>query len=186
LTKSNTIKRLDIEDFLTVNQSGLIYSKIKPEDEVMNVSLVPHNLDVVICSDKKALRIKSDDIPLFKRNATGSKAMDTVEPIEGLTVIYPESNYIVALTKNGKCNKFDINMFQRHARARKGSNVLKLDKTDEIFGIYAANDSDVIRVITSEGVEEIKVADIKDKSPLAAGTKMISSKGIIVKADVMR
>jgi hypothetical protein len=77
-------------------------------------------------------------------------------------------------------------MFQRHARARKGSNVLKLDKTDEIFGIYAANDSDVIRVITSEGVEEIKVADIKDKSPLAAGTKMISSKGIIVKADVMR
>ena len=186
LTKSNTIKKLDIEDFLTVTQSGLIYSKIRPEDEIVSVYLAPHNLDVVICSDKKALRIKNSDIPLFKRNANGSRAMDTNESIEGMTVIYPESNYIVALTKNGKCNKFDISMFPQHARGRKGSNVMKLDTTDNIFGIYAANDSDIIRVITSEGVEEIHVADIKDKSPIAAGTKMISSKGVIVKADVIR
>lgn len=186
LTKSNTIKRLDIEDFLTVTQSGLLYSKIRPEDEVVNVSIVPHNLDVVICSDKKALRIKTDNIPVFKRNATGSRAMNTTEPIEGMTVIYPESEFIVAVTKNGKFNKFDINLFNHHDRGCKGSNVLKLDPTDNIFGVYAANNSDIIRLITSEGVEEIPVSEIKDKSPLAAGTRMIKSKGIIVKADVMR
>ena len=38
LTKSNIIKKLDIEDFLNVSPSGLIYSKIKPEDEVVGVS----------------------------------------------------------------------------------------------------------------------------------------------------
>lgn len=186
LSRDNTIKRLDIDDFLTVTQSGLLYSKIRQDDEIVNVSLVAHNLDVVMCSDKKALRISSKDIPVFKRNANGSKAMDTNEPIEGMTVIYPDSNYIVAVTTNGKFNKFDINMFQTHGRARKGSNVMKLDNNDNIFGIYAANDTDVIRVITSEGVEEVKVSDIKVKSPVAAGTKMISSRGVIVKADVVR
>ena len=186
LTKSNTIKRLDIDDFLNVTPSGLIYSKVKPEDEVVNISLVANNLDVVICSDKKALRIKSKDIPLFKRNAVGAKAMDTIEPIEGMTIIYPETNYIVAITKNGKMNKFDANLFTSHARGCKGQNVLKLDSKDDILGVYAANDSDIIRVITSEKVEEVPVASIKEKSPVAAGTKMISSKGVIIKADVMR
>ena len=112
--------------------------------------------------------------------------MDTIEPIEGMTIIYPETNYIVAITKNGKMNKFDANLFTSHARGCKGQNVLKLDSKDDILGVYAANDSDIIRVITSEKVEEVPVASIKEKSPVAAGTKMISSKGVIIKADVMR
>lgn len=186
LTKSNTIKKLDIDDFLSVSPSGLIYSKIRPDDEVVDVSLVAHNLDVVICSNTKALRIKCSDIPLVKRNAIGSKAMDTSAPIEGMTVIYPDSNYIIGVTERGKFNKFDINMFQCHARARKGSNVLKLDPTDKIFGVYAANDSDHIRVITSEGVEEVDVSSIKTKSPVAAGMKMVKTKGVIIKANVVR
>ena len=186
LTKSNTIKRLDIEDFLTVGASGLIYSKIRPEDEIVNVSLVANGLDLVVCSDRKALRMRSNDVPLYKRNATGAKAMTTNEPMEGLTVIYPDSSFIVAVTRNGKFNKFEINMFSCHARGGKGQNVLKLDATDNIFGIYAANDNDIIRLITSEGIEEVRVADIKLKSPIASGTKMVKTKGVIVKADVVR
>ena len=46
------------------------------------------------------------------------------------------------------------------------------------------NESDYIRVLTSDGVEEIAVKDIKVKSSIAAGTKMIKSKCIIVRADV--
>jgi DNA gyrase/topoisomerase IV subunit A len=112
--------------------------------------------------------------------------MDTEEPLEGMTVIYPDANYIVAVTRNGKFNKFDTNLLQCHARARKGSNLLKLDANDQIFGVYAVNESDIIRMVTTEGVEEVRVADIKVKSPIAAGTKMIKSKGVLIKADVVR
>ena len=186
LTRNNTIKRLDIEDFLNVGPSGLLYSKIKQEDEVVSIALAAHNLDIVMCSDQKALRCRVADIPLLKRNASGPKAMDTEEPIEGMTVIYPDANYIVALTRNGKLNKFDINLLQCHARARKGSNVLKLDSNDQIFGIYAVNDSDMIRIVTTEAVEEIPVAEIKLKSPIAAGKRMGKASGVIIKADVVR
>lgn len=186
LTKSNTIKKLDIEDFLNVNASGLIYSKIKDDDEVVGVVLTPHNLDMVICSGHKALRISMKDVPLFKRNATGNKAMDTVEPINGLSVLYPDTSSIVVVTKNGKFNRFDINMMQVHSRARKGSSVIKLDSNDEIFNIFGVNESDKIRLVTSDGIEEINVSDIKSKSSVATGTKMLKTKGVIVRADVVR
>lgn len=186
LTKSNTIKKLDIEDFLNVNQSGLMYSKIRDDDEVVGIALAQAKLDVVICSGKNALRTTMKDIPLYKRNATGSKAMDTTDFINGLSIIYPDASDIVVVTKNGKFNRFNITMLPSYARARKGVGVIKLDSNDEIFNIFGVNETDKIRIVTSEGIEEVNVSDIKVKSRIAAGTKMMQSKGVIVRADVIR
>lgn len=186
LTRSNTIKKLDIEDFLNVSPSGLMYSKIRDDDEAVGVALVAHNLDVVICSGRNALRTKLKDIPLFKRNATGSKAMDTADNINGLSIIYPDASDIVVVTKNGKFNRFSITMLPSYARGRKGVGVIKLDSNDEVFNIFGVNESDKIRILTSEGIEEIPVSVIKIKSRIAAGTKLMKSKGVIVRADIVR
>ena len=186
LTKSNSIKKLDIEDFLNVAPSGLMYSKIRSEDEVVGVSLVPHNLDIAICSKKKVLRCKLKDIHLYKRNATGDKAMNTTEPLSGLSVFYPDATDVIVVTKNGKFNRFNIAMLNCLSRARKGVKVIKLDATDEILNVFGVNETDKIRLLTSDGIEEIAVADVKVKSTIAAGTKMVQSKGVIVRADVIR
>ncbi len=186
LTKSNTIKKLDIEDFLNVSPSGLIYSKIRPDDEVVGVSVVPHKLDIAICSGHKVLRCKLDEIPLYKRNSNGAKAMSTLDPINGLSVFYPDATDIVVVTKNGKFNRFNIAMLECNHRAKSGHKVIKLDSNDEILNVYGVNESDNIRVLTSDGVEEVPVSSIKVKSSIAAGTKMIKSKGVIVRADVTR
>lgn len=185
LTKNNLIKKLDIEDFLAVNPSGLIYSKVTPDDEVVGISLVPNNLDVVACSGKKALRMKLKEVPIYKRNAAGAKAMDGVEELHGLATIYPDTSDIVVITKNGKFNRFSVNLLAPHARGRKGGPVIKLDSKDEIFTILGCNENDRIRIVTTDGVEEIPVVNIKVKSNIAAGTKMLKS-GLIIRADVIR
>jgi DNA gyrase/topoisomerase IV subunit A len=186
LTKYNNIKKVDIEDFLNVSLSGLIYSKLKPEDEVVGIALVPHNLDIAICSGHKVLRCKLTDVPLNKRNACGAKAMSTTEPVNGLSVFYPDATDIVVVTRNGKFNRFAVDLLSCNKRAKSGHKVIKLDSTDEILNVYGVNESDTIRVLTTEGVEEILVKDIKVKSSIAAGTKMIKSKGVIVRADIVR
>lgn len=185
LTQSNTIKKLDLEDFLNVNPSGLMYSKIRPEDQVTGVAIVPHNLDIAICSTKKALRCSLKDVPLYKRNSTGAKAMNSVNPIDGLSVFYPNVTDVVVVTKNGKFNRFPVGMLERTSRAKGGHKVIKLDDNDEILNVYGVNLGDKIRVLTSDGVEEILIDDIKVKSSIAAGTKMIKSKGVIVRSDVI-
>lgn len=186
LMKNNTIKNLCIDDFLNVNPSGLVYSKIKDDDEVVGITLTPYNLDVVICSGHKALRTTTKEIPEFKRNAIGNKAMNTNEPMNGLSVIYPDATHIVVVTKNGMFNKFNIGLLEPKSRAKAGSSVIKLSGNDEIFNIFSVNETDKIRILTSEGIEEINVSDIKEKSSIAAGTKMMKSKGVIVRADVVR
>ena len=185
LTKLNSIKKLDIEDFTNVSPSGLMYSKVSPEDEVVDVVLAPQSLDCIISSGHKALRTSMKNIPLYKRNAAGAKAMDTTENLTGLSVIYPDVKDVVVLTKNGKFNKFNIEMLTPHSRGKKGSGVIKIEGNDEIFGIYGVNDGNKLRIVTSEGIVEVPVDSIKTKSTLAAGVRDTNVKGIIVKADVI-
>lgn len=186
LMKSNVIKKLDIEDFLNVNPSGLMYSKVKDNDEVVGVSLAPHNLDVVICSGKKALRYPIKEIPLLKRNAVGNKAFGSSDPINGMSIIYPDVSDIVVLTKSGKFNRISITSMDQKKRGQAGNNVIKLNPGDEIFNIFGVNENDVIRVVSSDIVEEVLVKDIKSSSTISKGIPMLKSKGIIIRADALK
>ena len=163
-----------------------MYSKIKDgEDEVAGIVICPADLDVVIYSKQKALRTHLAEIPLFKRNAAGSKAMSTSEQIEGISAIYPDTQYIVVLTSNGKINKFPISGLAPHKRATGGNNVIKLDGNDTICSIHGACDSDILKITTSEQIVEVPVSEIKSKSGVAAGRKVVNSKEVIVRCDLI-
>lgn len=187
VTKMNFIKRLELEDFLTVNPSGLIYSKVLDGDEVVDVVISPIDLDIVVYSEHKALRVSTDKIPLFKRNASGSKAMNSNDPIGGASVIYPDAQYIIVVTKDGNINKFSSAGLSSSSRAKAGVSVIKLSKGDSIFSIYGVNDSDILRVVTSEDVIQIPVSEIKLFSSVAKGTPMINTKTTnIIRTDVLK
>lgn len=184
-TKFNSIKKLDMEDFLNVAVSGLRYSSIKDGDEVVGIALAPADLDIVIFSKQKALRTSMKNIPLFKRNASGSKAMATRDEIEGLSVLYPDADYVTVVTEKGKVNKFTISALAPHARGCAGINVIKLKDGDTIKSIYGACDHDALRIITSNQTVEVPVADIKDRSPVAAGDSVPLKGANIIRVDLM-
>lgn len=186
VTKYNIIKKLDMEDFLNVNLSGLMYSKIKDDDEVVGISVVPADLDIVIYSKQKALRTHLSEIPLFKRNAAGSKAMNTSTEIEGVSVIYPDAESVLVVTEKGRMNKFPISGMAPNSRAKAGNNVIKLDSTDSILSIFGVNESDILRLITTDGSIEIPVSEVKLKSAVAIGQKIVSIKGIIIRCDIIK
>ena len=184
-TKFNSIKKLDMEDFLNVAVSGLRYSTIKDGDEVAGIALAPADLDIVIFSKQKALRTSMKNIPLFKRNASGSKAMATRDEIEGLSVLYPDVDYVTVVTEKGRINKFGISAFAPHNRACAGINVIKLKDHDAIKSIYGANDHDVLRILTSNQTVEVPVSDIQSRSPVAAGDNIPLKGANIIRVDLM-
>lgn len=185
VTKFNAIKKLDMEDFLNVSPSGLLYSKLVDPDEVSGIAIVPAELDIVVYSQQKALRTSLKNIPLLKRNSIGNKAMNTNNEIEGLSVIYPKTNFIVVVTKKGKINKFAISGFGAHDRAKSGINVIKLSPGDEIKAIFGANDTDKIKIITSLNVIEVPVSDIKLRTSVAAGDSISLKGSNIVRCDLI-
>lgn len=186
VTKNNSIKKLDMEDFLNVSTSGLVYTKVKDTDEVTGVIIAPADLDIVIYSKQKALRTSMKNIPLFKRIAAGNKAMNTNEDIEGISVIYPKSEYIVVLTEKGRINKFPITSLSAHNRGGAGINVIKIKPGDSVKSIYGANDTDVIRIVTSSNVVEVPVASIEAKSTVSPGESIVGLKGLsIIRTDLI-
>lgn len=187
VTAGNYIKKLDIEDFLNVPPSGILFTKLNPDDYVKDILIVENNLDVIIYSNRKALRINMSEIPHYKRNTLGVAAMNTSAEIDGISIIYPDATDIVVITEQGKVNKFNITGLQKSARYKAGSSVIKLGKTDSINSIFGVNDSNVIRVTTKTTKLDINVDEIPNGSSISQGSKMIQIKSdIIVKCDVYK
>lgn len=176
-TKYNKIKKVDLDDFINVPLSGFIYTKLNDGDIVSSILVSPDTLDIIIYSNKKALRCPMSDIPYYKRNTTGSAAMAGVEEIDGVSVIYPDSTDILVVTESGKINRFDISGMKVKNRNKAGAKVIELDSKDTINSIFGVNDSTVLKVITRNTKIDIHVKDIPKLSSISKGTNMISNRG---------
>lgn len=186
LTKSNMIKKLDIMDFLNVPPSGIIYSKLNENDEVVSVQMINDSLDVIIYSGAKALRMSAMDIPCYKRNTVGVQAMNSRIPLEGMSVVYPDATSVVVITNTGKINRFSISGFEKSKRTKAGTNVIKLGKGDMINSIYGVKDSNIINITTTSEILNIPVKDIPLASSISPGNKIISTKSdVIIKAEII-
>ena len=184
-TSGNYIKKLNLEDLLIATPGGITLTKLNNGDAVKEVKIIPDNIDIVIYSDRKALRCKMSDIPNYKRNTIGVYAMNTTDKIDGISAIDPSVTDIVVITESGKVNKFNISGLATSDRYKAGSSVIKLGTTDRINSLFGAKDSDIIHVTTRNSKYDFVVKDIPRLSSVATGNKMIPLKGdAIVKCSI--
>ena len=186
ISAGNKIKKLDIEDILSCNSSGIIYSKLTDGDFVKDIQIIPQNLDVIIYSGHKALRIDNSEVPHLKRNTMGNLAMNTDESIEGISVIYPNTTYIVTITKNGKINKIDVTALAKSSRNLSGSAVIKLAKDDSIFAIYGVNNDAILKIRTSNETIDIPVEELDVSSSVSTGKRKVPNNSTILKCTVYK
>ena len=172
LTRNNCIKKMDLDDFTTVTPSGLVYTKLADGDFVQSIDIIDSRLDIIIYSDKKAISYNMSEVPHYKRNAMGAAAMNSKEPIDGMSIIYPNATDCVVITEQGKANKFNLIGLKKSTRNKSGNSVIKLGKTDNIVAIYGTNDNNILSVITKAGVADIPVKDIPASSSAGAGVKL--------------
>lgn len=177
VTKGNYIKKLDLEDLLVSTQGGIIMTKLNPGDMVKDIKIIPDDLDIIIFSDRKALRCKMKEIPNYKRNTLGVFAMNTKNEIDGISAIDKSDTNIVVITNTGKANKFNVSGLALGKRYMAGNSVIKLGKTEKIAAIYGTKDSYMINTVTKNSNTNIKVADIPVSSSVSGGNKILNMKG---------
>lgn len=185
LSKNNTIKKLDIQDFLNVPPSGIIYSKLNSDDSIVATQIVSDNVDLILYSDAKALRIASSDVALLKRNTIGSLGMGGKHgDLEGMSIIYKEdenpTQYIVVVTESGRINKFLVSGFERSQRNKAGNRVIDLGKGDRIYKLFGATDKNVISILTTNESIDIPVSEIQLSSSVSKGVKLINTKSNVI------
>ena len=126
------------------------------------------------------------DIPVYKRASQGVFAMNTRDTISGLSLVYPDANYVIIVTSSGRFSKFNITGLERSVRNRAGNSVMKLSKTDRIISIYGVNDNNTLAVITTTGKELVPVSAVAVGSSVSSGIKVLQEKNpTVVKAEVV-
>ena len=180
ITKRNYIKKLDLDDILISTVSGVIMTKLNPDDSVKDVIIASNDMNVVIYSKKKALRCSMKVIPNYKRNTLGVYAMKTNDEVDGISVIDSKATDIVVVTESGRINKFDISGLPLSDRYTSGNRVIKLGKTDSIVSIFSTTDDNNLRILTKNTTLDIPVKDILRTSSISPGTKMIPLKGDVI------
>ena len=173
LTQAGYIKRLELDDFCSVASGGLIYSKLENGDKVQSIVITQNGDNQIITySHKKALRFKSDDIPVLKRATRGVKAMNTNDNVDGMSVVFGGCTNAIVVTHNGYINKIDISALPMSSRARAGNNVIKLGRGDAIRDILIVRDTDVVMIESATGKEDVAVRDIPLGSSISKGNRV--------------
>lgn len=175
LTRAGYIKKMDLDDFISGNYSGLIYAKLDPDDYVKDVMIIRHDVDVVVYSANKACRFSMDDVPYLKRSTKGNKTMSTL--VDGLSLITSDTTDIIVVTGKGFVNRFIPSSLARTSRTGRSSKVIKLSKGDEIIGVYGLRSIDNIVISSTSGRLEIPVQDIPMGNSIGPGTKMLPNRG---------
>lgn len=183
VTKGNYVKKLDLEDILVSTQGGIIMTKLNPGDLVKDIKIIPDDLDIIIYSDRKALRCKMKDIPNYKRNTLGVFAMNTNNEIDGISAIDRSDTDIVVITDSGKANKFSASGLSLGKRYMAGNSVIKLGKTEKIVAMFGTKDTYIINLVTKNSKLNIRVSDIARSSSISPGVKLLNLKNdVILKA----
>ena len=177
LTNNGYIKKMDIDDFLSANSSGLVYAKLDEDDFIKDIMIINHKSDVIVYTANKALRFSMDEVPYLKRSTKGNKALGNDESIMGVSVVTNDVTDVVVVSKKGYVNRIPVVGLPRSTRAKAPGRVIKLGKGDYIIGLYGLNANDIVNVFTTEGRIDINVADVPVGSTVSPGTKMIKTRG---------
>lgn len=174
LTRNGYIKKMDLDDFLSANNSGLIYAKLDEDDYIRDAMIISESSDVVVYSTNKAIRFPMAAVPYLKRATRGNKTMST--PVDGLSIIKNDTTDIVVVTKKGYINRFTPVALNPADRTSAPSKVIKLSKGDEILSVFGLSTNDTLIVNTTSGKININITDIPTGSSIGTGTKMIANK----------
>lgn len=175
ITRSGLYKRMDLDDFINVPPSGLLYAKLDQPDFIKDIIIAHSNFNIIIYSDKKAVSVNVNDIPYLKRNTKGSRSIYNADVVDGLCVIDQTKSDIIVITESGKLNRIPIISLPINPN-KKGFNVIKLSSGDKINSIVSGNDSNVICIKTLKSYYEIPVAQLHVGSSVSGGEKLIAMK----------
>lgn len=178
LTTSGLIKRMDLDDFVTVPPSGIIYAKIDKGDSIKDIVIAHSSFNIIVYSDRKAVNMPVNDIPYLKRNTKGYRAMSNVDYVDGMCVIYNGCTDIVVVTESGRVNRINVvNGLPNSGRGKSGCNIIKLGANDRIVGVVSGTNNDILHVKCTDTDIVIPVQNLKIGSSISTGDKVITTKG---------
>ena len=100
--------------------------------------------------------------------------------VEGMFVLSHNTSSIIVVTKNGYFNRVIPDSITK-GRAKRGSNVIKLNKNDQIVAILGISQDENLNILTAPNGEVITIntSSIPNGATVSSGTRLITGKQIV-------
>jgi DNA gyrase subunit A len=155
LTKQGRIKRVHLQDFADVRNSGLIAISLNEDDYLGWVKYSNGNQDVIIVTQEgQSIRFHEDEVRVMGRQAGGVNAIRLMDGdvCAGMDILEEDHSHILVVTSKGFGKRTVVEQYNRQGRYGSGVKTLaKNDRLGMIIGMRAIRGTDEIMLITRNG-----------------------------------
>ena len=177
VTRQGLVKRTKEAEFKNIRQNGLIASKLREGDELINVFLTTGNEEIVIGTKfGYSVRFKEDTIRSMSRMAAGVKGVTLRDgdQVVGAAAI-TEDQEVLIITEKGYGKRTSATEYPTKGRGGKGIKTANItEKNGNLAGIVTVYGDEDIMVITDTGVIiRTAVANISQTGRATQGVKVM-------------
>ena len=175
-TKQGIVKRVNINEFENIRQSGKIAITLKEGDELISVKLTDGHSEVLIgAKNGKLIRFSEEDVRPMSRVAAGVKGMDvTNTEVVGVATTF-DGDKLLVVTEKGYGKITSIDEYRKSFRGGKGVKTVNITaKNGELVSIQTINDKQDLLIMTTEGIIiRLPVAQISISGRNTQGVRLI-------------
>ena len=176
-TKQGLVKRVHVEEFESIRQTGKIAIALKDDDELVAVRETTGDDEIIIGgANGNAVRFKESDARAMGRNAFGVIGFNG----DGSDVIGMATNkageFILSITENGFGKKTPLDTYRLTKRAGKGVRSIQLnERNGELISLRAVKGNEDLMIISDDGIIiRISLKDVGTYSRNTQGVKLIN------------
>lgn len=177
VTKLGIVKRVALEEFENIRQTGKIAITLREGDELVAVRETTGDNEIIIGGrNGKAIRFHEGDVRVMGRTAAGVQGFN----VDGSEVVGVatdrEGDHILSITEKGYGKRTPINDYRLTNRGAKGVISINVtEKNGEMVALRVVNGEEEALIITSDGtVIRINVEDIGIYGRSAMGVRLIN------------
>ncbi len=177
VTAQGIVKRVPIEEFENIRQSGKIAINLREGDELVSVKPTTGSSQILIAAaNGQAIRFNETDVRPMGRTATGVKGFNVNgSRVIGMTTDF-EGQYILSVTEKGYGKKSKLEDYRMTNRGGKGVKTVQVtDKNGPLVFLRAVNGDEDCLIMTNEGIViRISLEKVSVYSRNTQGVKLIS------------
>ena len=155
ITKKGIVKRVSLDQFISVRQNGKIAIELRENDELIDVKLTDGNAEILIAaSNGKLARFNETDVRSMGRTASGVKGIEIDEDnyVIGASTNL-EGQYILSISENGYGKMTLVTEYRKTLRGSKGVTTINTtEKVGLLAAMKAVNGDEDILITTDKGI----------------------------------
>lgn len=177
VTKNGIVKKTSIMEYSNVRKNGLAAINLREDDELIEVKITDSDTDIFLVTKQgMCIRFRETDVRATGRNSMGVIGMNLShgDEIIGMQLDH-QGDSLLIVSGNGMGKRTYLGEFTVQKRGGKGVKCYKItEKTGDVVGVKAVNDSHEIMMITTGGIIiQLRMEDISTMGRITSGVKMI-------------